>query len=836
MSYQQVEFRKLLTKRFTSVQASELSWSHVERNEKYGYERINNGSRRRVFFDLDLKLSKCAMKRDEYDQVLGELMSACRENSTKYDFVFTLDASYHRDVSDGKLSTHIIFQNKYMPVTPSPERNYLEEFIKKTVFDGMKESTIELLLQNEFIDMNIYKIDVLRMPMAKYEGKSVHYPDRNRPVIDYCVSYVPHHIREEDKVTLYNEVNHNISRKFEELTKEKKVKKGRPSKVEAKELPPQMIIQLFQLLDEEKRASEYRNWVNLMLLCKTLLGDEGLDVFNEISSRSGYKEYDEKDCSDSYDNCKPNGAYTVGTLIQWCKEDDPDELKSLLSTTQHSGRDEWDVVFVTNRSSDSIHDLVKHLNGVLIKDQKTQNIWFRDDRHPISPHCWRHLEIQDIPTYLRHIVHEIKIAIIKAADEEGGMYEFEPVNKNLEWLEKNVWKFIGRYLPEELDLEDSFITSTHQKLCFQNGVWYFDKKIFRKWEDAKEVRTAEVIPFPYSNKIFRDHANAKRILKSILGKNYELVMKKIARVFAGNTEDKQWMLGIAMRDSAKSALTKLLEHCFSVYINEFETANVVVDSKAASGDGSRELAWLRPYRHKRFIIGHEMPSNSPNLKLNSKLFKKHSGGDRKSGRELFSKHKDNTGWIDNTTIMPIGNTLLKATTADVWKNCFVVNFPRTFFNPTRDKQDIDEMKAAGAWKDEIHDIANPIQFQQDYEKYRDEIISFIFSLWQPTAVCCEKLDDNGDISVEEKSESKTTRFNHMFATHFMKDDKGTMLLSDLQQFFLKHPSLEELVKKKDLKAKLLELDGVIEDKNLGEKRTLRGFKGIRYSCECKEDE
>lgn len=839
MSYQDLSFRKLSGKRFITRKGNELSWDVVEKDDKFGYERVDQGSYRRVFFDLDLKLSKCPMERDEYDECIAELMKACRENAKKYDFVFTRDASYYKDKTEGKLSTHIIFQNKYMSVHITPERTYLEDFIKKTVFEGMKESMVDFFLTHEMIDTAVYTNSVFRMPMSKHEGKMVHYPDKTRPVSDYCVSYVPHLLRDEQMVTLYNEVNAQLNAKFKELVSSDVAdtgkKKGRPPKVEAKELPNDTIIQIFQLLDPTKRAYEYKNWVSLMLLCKTLLGDEGVEVFNSLSEQSRYEEYDEKTIYEAYERAKPDGTFTVGTLIHWAKEDSPDELKALLSTTQHSGREEWDVVFVNNTSADSINDLVKHLNGVIVKDQKTKKIWFRNDDDPIAPHCWIEIEKQDIPTYLRNIVYRLNIAMIKPAEEEGEPYQFVAVNKNLDWLEKNVWKYIDRHLPEELGLEDSFITSTHQKTCFQNGVWYWAEKVFRTWEEAKEVRTAVVLPVRFSNQLFRDHPNARRILKSILGKNYEQVMKKIARVLAGNTEDKQWMLGIAMRDSAKSAFTKLLGYCFSVYINEFETANVVVDSKSASGDGSRELAWLRPYRHKRLIIGHEMPSNSANLKLNSKLLKKQSGGDEKSGRECFEKHKNNTSWIDNTTIMPIGNTHLKASTADVWKNCFVVNFPRTFFNPDRDKQEIEDMKASGAWKEEIHDIAKPIEFQQNYEKHRDEIIHFIFSMWQPNAVSCERLDDSGDISVEEKSDSSTVQFNLMFATHFMKEEQGTMLLSDIQQFFLKHPSLEELVKKKDIKAKLLELDGVQESKHLGEKGTLRGFKGIKYVCNCKDE-
>lgn len=847
MSYQQVSFRKLLGKRFTTVEGKELSWSVIEKDDKYSYERINQGSYRRVFFDLDMKLSKCPMEREVYEERVQDLMKACRQNCKTYDFAYTFGASYYNDTTEGKISTHIIFQNKYMSGLTLPEKSYLHDFIRKTVFDGMEESTVDYFLENEIVDMGVYGIEVFRMPMAKHEGKTVHQPDKNRPPTDYCVSYIPHCLRPEQSVTLYNEVNAQLNSRFKALTEEpaKETKKGRPPKVEAKELPNDTIIQIFLLLDAKKRAYAYKDWISLMLLCKTILGEEGLEVFKELSERSGYEDYDEKDVDDKYEKASPSGMYTMGTLIHWAKEDSPDELRALLSTTDHSGREDWDVVFISNKSSDSMIDLVKRLNGILVKDQRTRKIWYRDDFNPITPHRWVELEKQDIPTYLKSIIHDLKIATIKAGKEEGDPYQFVAVQKDLDWLEKNVWKYIDRYIPEELDIEDKFITSTHQKVCFQNGVYFCNEKVFRKWDEATPfgsdscsatVKTAIVIPFPFANKTYKGHVNARRIFKSIFGKNYEHIIRKLARVYAGNSEDKQWMLGISMRDSAKSALQKILEYLFPGYTSEFETACIIIDTKSISGDGSRELAWLKAHRHRRLIIGQELPANSPNMKLNSKLLKKQSGGDRKSGRDCFEKHKDNANWVDNLTIMPLGNTQLSATTPDVFKNCFTVNFPRTFFDPIRDAHHVEEMKALGSWKDEIHAMANPIEFQKDYERHRDELIDFIFSMWQDKAVPCERLDDTGDIVDEEKSVSSSTRFQVLFATHFIKDPAGEMPYSDIAQFLLKHPLMSKLVFKKDIKAKLLELDGIKEDKHLGAKRTLLGVKGVRFVCNCSPDE
>lgn len=826
-------FRKKESSRFTSIPVSDLTWEVVESKPTFGYEKMKDCTHTRVFFDLDLKLSKAPMSRTEFDERVSALMGTLAKNQVKYEYVYTYDASYYKSAIEGKISTHIIFQNRYISRQTVPEKRYLEDYLARTAFEGMDKQLTDYFFANDMVDTAPYAIDVFRMPLAKHEGKMIHAPNRERSPLDYCVSYVPSNIRPESIETLYDERVQQIRQKMEKLNEPLKAKPGRPPKKEAEELPEDVILRLFNLLDARKRAYVYQDWLKLMLLTKTILGEsvEGLDVFQDISGKSGYERYDEKEAAEAYEKANPNGQYTVGTLIHWAKEDDLEGVSSVLSATNHSGREEWDVVFVSSTSVDSMNDLVRVIGDRLRKDQQSKAIWFRDDNDPIMPHAWKEIDKRELSTYLLALVSSLKIATIRV--DENDEYKFVSVSKDQDWLERNVWKYLDRYLIEELYLEEKFITTTKGKVCFQNGVWNFRTATFTLWEQAKDIRTVIVIPRIFRGKC--DTTVPHKMFSQILGQGVSRAMKVIARALAGNTEDKRWLMATSMRDAAKSWVMTMVMRCFTGYVDSFESSHITVDSRATKGDASRELGWLRPHRFRRLIFSQELNKSEQDenrLLLDSKLLKKISGGDTKQGRDLFQTHRQNVSWNDNLTIMPLGNSNNKATNPDVFKNCIQINFPKTFFSPS----ELQKCKDKKEFNPYLHHLAQPDECEREFSENIDAFIWYILSHWEDTPQAMEALDDNGDVEVEEQSTSITNKFTNLFATHFMFDKQGFLLASDFNQFFLKHPSMEKLLKKKDLKSKLLEIPGVKEDNHLGDTRSKRGLRGVRFECSCCPDQ
>lgn len=90
-------------------------------------------------------------------------------------------------------------------------------------------------------------------------------------------------------------------------------------------------IKRYLLLLDDKRASEYEDWLKVAFLIKNELGEEGYDLFIEFSKRCPAKFHKLKNPQQFYRNIKKRDSrnVTIGTLKYMAKEDNPEEYEKI---------------------------------------------------------------------------------------------------------------------------------------------------------------------------------------------------------------------------------------------------------------------------------------------------------------------------------------------------------------------------------------------------------------------------------------------------------------------------------------------------------------------------
>lgn len=296
---------------------------------------------------------------------------------------------------------------------------------------------------------------------------------------------------------------------------------------------------------------------------------------------------------------------------------------------------------------------------------KVGNIWSTD--------------IKAFQAYLRSAIIALKmkkknIKVNKKGEETITEVYYCEMVKNL----KNVCVLTEDKIMENQNPEffQKFHNTTLGKLCFNDGVYNFEKRKFSTW-DSDELKRDPVFSLVKINRNFPKSIDSefknecyKKIFEASMGEeNAAKWVAFLSRAVAGKIEDKLFASILTDRDCSKGVTNDWLMAAFGAYVRQAESKNFLVQRDRSGTDAAKENAWLVDFQPVRLMLVQEFPldMNNKGLKANSTLIKSiNSGGDQIEGRKNF---KDAATFnIQCTTIFMV-NDLPNYTSNDVLEKC-----------------------------------------------------------------------------------------------------------------------------------------------------------------------
>ena len=128
----------------------------------------------------------------------------------------------------------------------------------------------------------------------------------------------------------------------------------------------------------------------------------------------------------------------------------------------------------------------------------------------------------------------------------------------------------------------------------------------------------------------------QRVLQPIFPDMAQLIyfLHCTARALAGNIEDKKWYIVTGERNSGKGVLSLLWELCFSVFVQTFNSENLLY-SKGQGGDPAKQQSWMSPLEYKRLAYSNELRFEE-HQKIDGNMVKRFaSGGDKVQCRQNY---------------------------------------------------------------------------------------------------------------------------------------------------------------------------------------------------------
>ena len=225
-----------------------------------------------------------------------------------------------------------------------------------------------------------------------------------------------------------------------------------------------------------------------------------------------------------------------------------------------------------------------------------------------------------------------------------------------------------------------FHSTTLGKLCFEDGVYDFRTHEFVKWEsdELKKNPVYSCVKIPRNFPSYEDELNdwaddyqkALLVFHAAMGhEQAEKYLQYLARVTAGEIQDKMFSCCIFNRDCSKGVINDWFIAAFGNYIRQADSNALLL--RESNTDSEKENGWLIPLQYCRhvFISEAEVDPKNPRKKLDSKKFKMVcSGGDIIQGRLNF---KDGITFRLQCALNILANDLQPFSQTDVLEKCLM---------------------------------------------------------------------------------------------------------------------------------------------------------------------
>ena len=151
------------------------------------------------------------------------------------------------------------------------------------------------------------------------------------------------------------------------------------------------------------RAVDYKSWVSIGMAIKYNDPDNGLDVFRSFSQKCPEK-YDRVECERKWDEFRPNGTITVGTLHYLARKDNEEEYNILFGKTYSRVKKQFEKTHF--KLLNPIGYCEVNEEGIIFREenkmfQAYRNLWcyVNDPKNPYQNFFKKWIQDENIRTY-----------------------------------------------------------------------------------------------------------------------------------------------------------------------------------------------------------------------------------------------------------------------------------------------------------------------------------------------------------------------------------------------------------------------------------------------------
>lgn len=459
-----------------------------------------------------------------------------------------------------------------------------------------------------------------------------------------------------------------------------------------------------------------------------------------------------------------------------------------------------------NEASDILLEKLKEKYKLCICDNKKymkiNNIWTNDE--------------QTIENTLIKICLELNIKQYKHCFDTKAIEPTLEIDGNTYYLNKfvtysanyinakNIIKTLYCKIEIDNDLNNKIYNSTLKKLCFNNGYYDFNQMKFINNFDNIETNIKINMDYPKRND---NDINSiyEKILNPIFGGELlQPFLHFIARVMAGESQDKLWSICLGERDCGKGVISDLLSNTFQNYVCSINANSLKVDKN--NGDEAKKLSWLYHAQYARVLLGNEIANNNI---IDGNLIKKIcSGGDKIQMRCNYTNEINIR--IQGTLIL-FNNDMPKCEPADVFQKLVAFSLPSKF---------VDEITEEDEIKNPHYKLSdsNIKQFVNN-KKICEAFIHIIIDSYQSKKV---KLIENQQVFIDNfKTDDEFDLFNKNFEITKNNDDR------------IKSSDIQEWIKKNNIPMSMAKISnyltnrGCVHGTHVINKKPTKGYKGIK---------
>ncbi len=263
----------------------------------------------------------------------------------------------------------------------------------------------------------------------------------------------------------------------------------------------------------------------------------------------------------------------------------------------------------------------------------------------------------------------------------------------------NLYQTVIANLEDDEEFLKKVWKSNLYKLCFIDGYYDYKSASFKKYDEETYTTTYVKRLFPRDINESKIKELYEKILYPIFNDTpqLEFILNWFSRGLAGHYEEKTWAVGIGLRNSGKSVITKLFQNTFNNYVDDF-TANELCCTRVGTGDIAKKLGWVIPFEFCRLNFSNELTTvddSGKSLKLDGNLIKSiSSGGDTKKAR---LNYKDQVSFKIQGRMLLFMNQMVEVEPRDSMETLELFEFPN-YFKKELLEDDIEDNLKGGTFK------------------------------------------------------------------------------------------------------------------------------------------
>ena len=476
---------------------------------------------------------------------------------------------------------------------------------------------------------------------------------------------------------------------------------------------------------------------------------------------------------------KPN-TFTEGSIRYWAKISNPDEYKMIRDNTTNS--------FIENTllGKGTDHDIAKLIHHLMFDSYRCTSIkgntWFRFRNHrwitsESGTGLRRKFSSMISPLYIMkqsEIMEKIRTDDNMAQEVQDKLtHEAAIYNKISMRLKQTSQK--NNILTESKELHfdpklESRLDENPYLICFKNGIFDFDQRIFRDGIPEDYVSKTTGIDYIKIDKTNDTHTKIMEEIDDFMAKLFpnerlkRYVWEYMGSLLLGTNQNQTFNIFTGVGSNGKSVLVTLLSMVLGDYKGTVPIS-LITQKRLGLGGTSSEVAQLKGLR---FAVMNE-PSKGD--EINEGIMKELTGGDPIQARELY---KSSITFIPMFKMACCTNTLfdIKSNDEGTWRRIRVVDFESCFKeNPSMDpkdnefKKDKTLGKRFASWapifasrlidivlrtNGKVEDCEEVLQASKQYRENQDYLAKFVSEKIKPWVY-----NDNNP----EKTENKISKTN-----------------------------------------------------------------------------